>query len=84
MVNLIKNDIIKIKILNQYKKKNIDYTCSYLAKLLKGKFETINKALEFFVKIDVLKKDIKEHGKRTFVYYSLTDIGENLLSSDKL
>ena len=84
MVNLTKNDKLKIKILKQFKKKNIDYTSSYLSEILGGKFETIEKALQFFYEIGVLGKDIKEHGKINYTYYYLTDIGKNLLKSKKI
>jgi hypothetical protein len=84
MVNLNKSDILKIHILRQFKKKKIDYTASYMSELLNSKFETANKALEFFFEIGVLEKDVKEHGERNITYYSLTDIGSKLLSSPKI
>ena len=84
MVKLIKNDILKIKILKQYKHRNIDYTASYLSNILKSKYETVKKALNFFYSIDILEKDIKEHGEKNITYFQLTEYGRNLLSSNKI
>ena len=84
MVKLNKSDSLKIEILRQYKKKPIDYTASYLSDLLDSKFETIRKALEFFFRINVLNKDVKEHGEKKYTYYILTDIGKSLLKSKKI
>lgn len=84
MVRLNINDKIKIKILKQYKKKNIDYTASYLSEILGHKYQTIKKALEFFFELGICKKDIKEHGKKNYVYYGLNEIGQELLKSEKL
>ncbi|MHA1344550.1 MAG: hypothetical protein ACTSQG_11220 [Promethearchaeota archaeon] len=84
MVKLIKNDILKIKILKAYKKNNISYTASILADNLKSKFETIKKALEFFSQIGVVYKEVKKHGKKDYTYYNLTEIGEELINSDKI
>ena len=42
------------------KKKNIDYTASYLSEILKSKYETVKKALDFFFMLDILERDIKE------------------------
>ena len=80
-MNITINDKLKIQILKQYEDKNIDYTASYLAKILNAKYETINKGLEFFYKINILNKDIKEHGEKTITYYSLTKIGEQVIRS---
>lgn len=84
MDRLIKNDLVKIKILKQLKKKNIAYTASILAKMLGFKFETVQKALEFFFHIGIVNKDIKEHGKMQYVYFELTEIGQILISSKKI
>ena len=84
MVKLIKSDNLKIKILRQYKKKNISYTASLLSGVLGYKFETIKRALEFFYKIGVVDKEIKEHGKKNFTYYNLTEIGKHLIRSEKI
>jgi len=84
MVKLIKSDVLKLKILKQYKERNISYTASLLSKELSGKFETIQKALEFFYKIGVIDKEIKEHGKKNFTYYNLTEIGKNLIKSERI
>lgn len=84
MVKLNKSDILKIRILKQYKEKDIDYTASYLSDILKSKFETVSKALEFFYNIGVVEKDIKEHGKQNYTYYYLTKIGKELLKSEKI
>lgn len=81
MVKLIKNDILKIKILKQYKKNNISYTASILSDILKSKFETLRKALEFFYLIGVVEKEIKEHGEKIYTYYNLTNNGKILLKS---
>ncbi len=81
MVKLIKNDKLKIEILRQFKKKNISYTASILSSFLNSKFETINKALEFFYRIGVVEKEIKEHGKKRYTYYNLTESGNVLLST---
>lgn len=84
MERLIKNDLIKIDILKQFKKKNIAYTASILAKTLNCKFETAQKALEFFFQIGLVNKDIKEHGKKNYIYFELTKIGQILISSSKI
>lgn len=84
MVKLNKNDVLKIQILKQFKKKEIDYTASYLSEILKSKFETVNKALEFFFCIGIVEKDIKEHGMKKITYFFLTDIGKNLINSNKI
>jgi len=84
MVKLTKNDILKIQILKQYKKRSIDYTASYLSDILKSKFETVNKALEFFFCIGVVEKEIKQHGEKKITYFSLTEIGKNLINSNKI
>jgi len=81
MIKLTKNDNIKINILMQYKKKNISYTASILSGKLKCKFETARKALEFFYRIGVIDKEIKEHGKKIYTYYNLTESGSILLMS---
>ncbi len=79
MVILVKNDVLKIRILKQYKKKNISYTASFLSTILKSKYETIKKALEFFYSIKILEKEIKDHGKKNYTYYNLTKIGKDLI-----
>ena len=84
MDNMTKNDKLKIIILKQYKKHLIDYTSSYLSNLLEHKFETVKKALNFFYEIGVLEKEIKDHGKKSITYYSLTEIGLLLINSDKI
>ena len=84
MDNMTKNDKLKIIILKQYKKHLIDYTSSYLSNLLEHKFETVKKALNFFYEIGVLEKEIKDHGKKSITYYSLTDIGLMLIKSHKI
>lgn len=84
MVKLIKNDIIKIKILKEFKKKNISYTASHLSHLVESKYETVRKALEFFVQIGLLEKDIKEHRDKDYTYYNLTNIGKDLIKSKKI
>ena len=84
MVELIKGDKLKVKILKQYKKKNIDYTASYLSELLNARFETIRKALEFFYEIGIIEKDVKEHGEKSITYYYLTDLGKILINSAKI
>ncbi len=81
---MIKNDLLKLKILKQFKRKNISYTTSILANLLNSKFETIKNALEFFHTIGVLDEEIKDHGKMIYTYYNLTIIGQNLIKSDKI
>ena len=81
---MIKNDILKIKILKQYKAKNISYTASILSNLVESKFETVKRALKFFINIGVVEKEIKEHGKKFFTYYNLTEIGINLIKSQKI
>jgi len=84
MIKLTKNDILKIQILKQFKKKEIDYTASYLSKILKRKYETVNKALEFYFCLGIVEKDIKEHGKTKITYFFLTELGKNLLKSKKI
>ena len=84
MKNLNRSDILKIRILNQFKKKDIYYTASYIASLLDSKYETVHKALEFFFQIDILEKDIKEHAEKNVIYYLLTEFGRNLLKSQKI
>lgn len=84
MVKLIQNDLFKLQILKQYKRKNSSYTASILANLLKSKFETIQKALEFFYLIGVVDKEIKEHGKKHITYYNLTKVGQDLINSEKI
>lgn len=84
MTKLIKSDIIKVEILKQYKVKNVSYTASTLSNILNKKFETIKNALEFFSKIGVVEKDIKEHGSKTITYYNLTEVGEIILNSFKM
>lgn len=81
---LIKSDELKIKILKQYKKKSISYTASLLSNILKYKFETIRKALEFFCIIGILEKEVKHHGKKNYTYYNLTKIGDIIISLDKI
>ena len=84
MSSLTKNDVLKIRILKQLKLKNIDYTASYLANLLKSKFETTKKALEFFYQIDILDKDVKEHNTKKITYYRLNENGLNIIKTKKL
>ena len=84
MAQLNKNDILKIQILKQFKKKDIDYTASYLSEILDSKYETVKKALDFFYMIDILERDIKEHGKKNITYYNLTNYGKTLLRSNKI
>jgi predicted transcriptional regulator len=84
MVNLTLNDEFKIKILKQYKKKPIDYTASGLATISNCQYETAKKACEFFYKIGILYKEKKEHGKKDYIYYGLTEIGKILIKSDKI
>ena len=84
MVKLIKNDLLKIEILKQYKKRNISYTASILADFLNSKFETVKKALEFFLRIGVIEEEVKIHGKIDYTYYNLADIGKALLRSNKI
>jgi hypothetical protein len=84
MVKLTRNDILKIQILEQFKKKEIDYTASYLSEILRSKFETISKALEFYFCLGIVEKDIKEHGKKKITYFSLTELGKNLIKSEKI
>lgn len=81
---MIKSDNLKIKILKQYKAKNISYTASILSDILGSKFETVKRALEFFYNIGVVEKEIKEHGKKNYTYYNLTEIGNNLIKSQKI
>lgn len=78
-MDLNKSDILKIRILGQYKKRNTSYTASYLSKLLNNKFETVRKALEFFYIIGVIEKESKEYGSKKITYYNLTKIGMNLI-----
>ena len=84
MVKLIQNDLLKLQILKQFKRKNSSYTASTLASLLNSKFETIKKSLEFFYLIGVVDKEIKEHGKRHITYYNLTKFGQELINSEKI
>ncbi|MHA1285098.1 MAG: hypothetical protein ACTSQP_21575 [Promethearchaeota archaeon] len=84
MDKLNKSDILKIKILKQFKKNRTYYTASYLAKILKTKYETIYKALEFFYQIDLLDKDIRHFGKKFISYYYLTELGQKLVESNKI
>ena len=79
MEKLTKNDRIKIEILKQFKKKNISYTASILSDTIKCKFETMKKALDFFVLVGIIEKDIKEHGSKFYTYYDLTDFGEKFI-----
>ena len=82
-MKLNKNDLVKILILQQYKKKNSSYTASLLAHLLKFKPETIKKGLEFLSYIGILEKEIKEHGKRNYSYFNLTDMGTILINQEQ-
>ncbi|MHA1150486.1 MAG: hypothetical protein ACTSR8_19890 [Promethearchaeota archaeon] len=84
MTKLTKNDRIKLKILEQYKRKNISYTPSLLASILEFKYETIKKALEFFHLMGILDKEIKEHGKQNYTYYNLTEIGNIIIKAEKI
>ena len=83
MPKLIKNDILKIKILETYKEKNISYTASMLSDILKSKFQTVKNALEFFYCLGAVEKEVKEHGEKSYTYYNLTEIGEMLVNSIK-
>lgn len=83
MTKLIKNDILKIKILETYKERNISYTASMLSDILKSKFQTVKNALEFFYRLGAVEKEVKEHGEKHYTYYNLTEIGEMLVSSIK-
>ncbi len=79
-----RSDILKIKILKQLKKRNIEYTASYLSEILNAKYETAKKALEFFYEIDIIDKDIKEHGVKNITYYFLSSKGKSLIESNKI
>ena len=84
MDNLNKSDILKIRILRQFKEKNIDYTASYMADLMNNKYETVKKALEFYFSLGIVEKEIKEHGDIQYTYYKITDLGNKLLKSEKI
>ncbi len=84
MVKLNRSDLLKIKILKQLKKKNIEYTASYLSAILNAKFETVKNALEFFYEIDLIDKDVKEHGVKNITYYFLSSKGKKLIESNKI
>ena len=84
MDGLIKSDLLKIKILKQYKKVNSEYTASYLSEILNSKYETVKKALEFYFEIDILDKEVKYHREKAITYYRLTKLGNNLLKSNKI
>ena len=79
MEKLTKNDRIKIEILKQFKKKNISYTASILSEIIECKFETIKKALDFFVLLGIIDKDVKEHGSKYYTYYDITEFGEKVV-----
>jgi len=83
MPKLNKSDILKINILKQFKKKNIDYTASYLSEILSSKYETVKKALDFFYMIDIMDRDVKEHREKRIIYYRLTEYGKKLINSNK-
>lgn len=83
MPKLNKSDILKINILKQFKKKNIDYTASYLSEILSSKYETVKKALDFFYMIDIMDRDVKEHREKSIIYYRLTEYGKKLINSNK-
>ncbi len=79
MESLTKNDRKKIEILKQYNKKNISYTASILSEIIDCKFETAKKALDFFILIGIVEKEIKEHGSKIYTYYNLTEFGKKLV-----
>lgn len=80
MVSLIKNDLVKIEILKQYRKKNISYTASHLSNYIEAKYETIKKALEFLAIIGIIEIEKKEHGMKDYIYYNLSNIGKEILN----
>lgn len=84
MDKLNKSDILKIEILRQFKRKRIDYTASYMSNFVKHKFETVKKALDFFVGIGILEKELKEHGDKHYTYYRLSNTGNILIKSEKI
>lgn len=83
MEKLTKNDRIKIEILKQFKKKNISYTASILSETIKCKFETMKKALDFFILLGIIEKDVKEHGSKYYTYYDITEFGEKVVEKIK-
>ena len=73
-LKLNRSDLLKIKILKQLKKKDIEYTASYLSTILDAKYETVknadmpkdlkSKALDFLKKsYDEEKEMIKDWEK---------------------
>ena len=52
-------------------------------KTIECKFETAKKALDFFILIGILEKEIKEHGSKIYTYYNLTDFGKKLIEKIK-
>lgn len=83
MPNLLKNDKLKIKILEVYKKENISYTASLLSNIVKSKYQTVKNALEFFYCLGAIEKETKKHGKKSYTYYNLNKVGEILVDSIK-
>lgn len=84
MVKMNRSDILKIQILKQYKLNNIEYSPSYLSDILKSKFETVRKALEFLISLGIIEKDVKQHREKKITYYSLSGMGNKLIKSERI
>lgn len=39
----------------------------------------IRKALEFFFRLGIVEKEIKEHRKKDYIYYNITELGELII-----
>ena len=79
MIGMMKNDKLKIEIISYLSTStHSKISPSRLAQVLNYKYETVNKALLFLEKLNLVAKISEKHGKKTYNYFGLTPLGRKV------
>lgn len=78
MEDLITSDLIKLKIIQALKGRK-EYTLNGLRKEIGAvNFESVKRSCLFLEKLGILKMDVKNLKKNTYIFVRLTDLGEHI------